>query len=420
MTSSLLDDLRSVFTPAAASDLASTLGETPAATQKALDGLLPAITSGVIKRAESDQGAAMLYQLLKSTPFDTDPSMAQLVETNTHRQKAAESGNSLLKQLYDEGVHRLAESTAQYSGVSVGAATTMTGLVMSVLMGFLSKQVATRHLTQPQVAAYLQGETGGIRGAVPAALAGLIGWFIGTDTLRPVTSTPVRPQTVTPLRGEDKDANGAAFPWLRWLLIGLGLLLLFFLLLRTCNRDETKTTSTTTTDPLAVATDTGASDGNEATATDRPEVRVGVDLPGGRKLNVAQNSFNYALAQFLATKGGQLPKVFTFDNLTFETNSAQITAKARPNVVDLIQIMQAYPGLHIRIEGNTDSTGDDAINDPLSAERAERVKGELVKAGIAAGRITTRERGDRKPVASNQTEGGRQKNRRIDVVVTKV
>ncbi len=149
-----------------------------------------------------------------------------------------------------------------------------------------------------------------------------------------------------------------------------------------------------------------------------PVVRVGVDLPGGRKLNIVENSFNYALAQFLATKGGKLPKVFTFDNLTFESNSAQITAQARPNVDDLLQIMQAYPTLQIRIEGNTDSTGDDAINDPLSGDRAEAVKQALIKGGIAEGRVTTRERGDTKPVATNETEAGRQKNRRIDVVVT--
>lgn len=456
MANTLLDQLRSVFTPAATTDLARTLGENAANTQKALDGLLPAITAGVINRAESNQGAATLYRLLKNTPFDTDPSVQTLVETGSHRQKAAESGLDLLRQLYDDRVDRLSESTAQYSGVSAKSATTLAGLVMSVLMGFLHKQVSARNLNEAQLATLLRDERDTVRGAVPATLAGLIGWFIGTDANRPVTGAiPIRPETVTTARREDEDDRAAAFPWLRWLLIALGLLLLFWLLSRSCSRNGTdNTTSTTTTtdatsnDPAVVATDTVASDldGNElapgadssgasaggasaggASAgststgeTSGPEVRVGVDLPNGRKLNLAERSFTYSLATFLADKSSKAPKVFTFDNLTFETNSAQITAKARPNVDDLIQIMQAYPSLTIRIEGNTDSTGPDAVNDPLSAERAQAVKDALVKAGIQASRVATRELGDRKPVASNQTETGREKNRRIDVVVTKI
>jgi OOP family OmpA-OmpF porin len=430
MNTLLLDHLRSVFTTSDVGELARAIGENTTPTQKAVDGLLPAVTAGVMNRAQTSEGATTLYRLLTSTPFATDPSLGELVDATTHRQKAAQSGNDLLGQLFPDRPHRLTSSTAEYSGVSPDSAKTLTGLVMSILMGFLHKQITTRKLTEPQLAAMLRDEGDSTRAAVPAALAGLLGWFLGTGMSRPVTT--VQPEAVAHTTGD--RAGGT--PWWRWLLYILIPLLLLFLLLRACNRDKTDTATTTTgqSSESAVATDTVASDldGNEmataqgdstgspvnAAESSGPEVRVGVDLPGGRKLNVAENSFNYTLATFLATKGGQLPKVFTFDNLTFETNSAQITAKARPNVDDLMQIMQSYPTLKIRIEGNTDSTGDDAINDPLSGERAQAVKQALIKGGIDANRIATRERGDTKPVDTNATEAGREKNRRIDVIVT--
>lgn len=410
--------MRSVFTPSVVGEAARSLNENLASTQKAIDGLLPAVTGGVINRAADDDGITTIYQLLKRTPFDTDPSLGELVETGSHRQKAAESGNGLLRKLYDERVHRLTEETARYSGVSLGAATTLTGLVMSVLMGFLHKQVVSRNLTETQLAALLRDEADVVRGAVPTALAGTLAWFIGTGVSRRVV-TPVVP--VVPARIDDDRAAG--FPWVRWVLIALGLLLLFWLLTWACNRnDDPETTDASV--PVVIPADTVASDadGNErvagADSAGLPVVRVARDLPGGRKLILTNRAFTRDLAQYLATEGSRPNKVFLFDSLTFDLNTARISAQSRPDVNNLVQIMEAYPKLQIRIEGHTDSTGPDAINDPLSGARANAVRDALVNAGIRANRITTLGQGDTEPIATNQTEAGRDRNRRVDVVVT--
>ncbi len=454
MANTLLDHLRSKFTSSAVQDLARILGENTALTQKVVDGLLPAVTAGVINQASTDEGAATLYNLLKTTPFDSDPTMEQLVETGSHRQRAAESGNDLLTRLYSDRPDRLAEATAQYSGINIGSAATLSGLVMSVLMGYLHKQVTTRNLSPALLAAFLRGEGDTTRQAVPAALAGLLGWFIGSGASRPLTTTTttVPTETVTQVRSND-DRSGTL--WWRWLLLALLLLALLFWLLRSCNRDKDETATTdgaATGSGAVVGSDTVASDTvgtsggangvgnsvtsgagaaagaagsgdsattNGATAANGPEVRVGVDLPGGRRLNVAENSFNYSLAKYLADKSRKPNRIFTFDNLKFETNSARITGESQTHVNDLIQIMQAYPSLQIRVEGHTDNTGNQATNKILSDDRAESVKAALVKTGIDAGRITTKGFSENEPVASNKTTEGRRENRRIDVAVTK-
>ncbi|GAB4019360.1 hypothetical protein GCM10028808_56870 [Spirosoma migulaei] len=409
-TTTPLDHLRSVFTPSAVNDLAHSLNENKANTPKAIDGLLPTVTAGVMNRVSDNDGAKKLYHLLKNTPFSTEPNLGELVDTASERQKAAESGNALLKKLYDQRVHQVAQETSKYSGIGLGSATTLTGLVASVLMGFLHKQVIARDLTEAQLAAMLHSEGDATRSVIPAMFGVPLAWFIGTPF---PAATPV-----VPIREEAAPAGGML--WWKWLLIGLGLFLLTLVLLRYCKPDKS-TAEQAIGSGVAAATDTVANDmdGN-VDGSGIPDVKVGVDLPGGRKLNVAERSFNYGLTQYLAAKDGQYPRVFAFDNLTFEPGSAQITAQSRPNVDDLIQIMQAYPSLRIRIEGNTDSTGTDAHNDALSGQRAEAVKQALVAGGIESGRVATRERGDTMPVATNKTEAGREQNRRIDVVVLSV
>ena len=68
-----------------------------------------------------------------------------------------------------------------------------------------------------------------------------------------------------------------------------------------------------------------------------------------------------------------------------------------------------------RIEGHTDNTGSDKINQPLSENRAKAIKAEIVKKGIDAGRMETIGYGASKPVADNSTSAGRTQNRRVTI-----
>jgi OOP family OmpA-OmpF porin len=69
------------------------------------------------------------------------------------------------------------------------------------------------------------------------------------------------------------------------------------------------------------------------------------------------------------------------------------------------------------IEGHTDNIGSDAYNQELSQQRADAVRGFLIQNGIGAERITAQGRGKSYPVASNDTEVGRQQNRRVEITI---
>ena len=91
------------------------------------------------------------------------------------------------------------------------------------------------------------------------------------------------------------------------------------------------------------------------------------------------------------------------------------------NLIDTARsYMKCYPNMTVQLEGHTDSTGDAEANKKLSVDRAEAVKALLVAGGVDGARITTAGWGQEKPIASNDSEDGRAKNRRTELIVTKM
>jgi outer membrane protein OmpA-like peptidoglycan-associated protein len=145
-----------------------------------------------------------------------------------------------------------------------------------------------------------------------------------------------------------------------------------------------------------------------------------VMLPGGATLALRKDSLNYNLAKFLASKDETVvPRTFVFDHLNFEFGTTQLTRASNPTVNNLAAILKAYPSAEVQLEGHTDNVGDPDANKALSFNRAESVKALLVKNGVTAKRLSTTGHGQDRPVAANNTEAGKARNRRLELVVLK-
>ena len=101
----------------------------------------------------------------------------------------------------------------------------------------------------------------------------------------------------------------------------------------------------------------------------------------------------------------------------FATNSAVLNANMYPILQRLAQTLNQNPAATVSVVGRTDSTGSDAINNPLSQRRADAAKAYLVSQGVAASRIATSGAGSTQPIASNATVDGRAQNRRVEIFV---
>lgn len=103
------------------------------------------------------------------------------------------------------------------------------------------------------------------------------------------------------------------------------------------------------------------------------------------------------------------------NDISFDTNSAVIKPHLQPILNQFAQGLGAQPNTEVLIVGHTDSTGNDAINNPLSQRRADSAREYLISRGASGNLIRTEGRGSRQPIADNGTEAGRAKNRRIEI-----
>ena len=109
--------------------------------------------------------------------------------------------------------------------------------------------------------------------------------------------------------------------------------------------------------------------------------------------------------------------VLTLGDVLFDTGRAELNPGAARNLDQLVQFLTAHPDRRVEIDGYTDSVGTDSFNLDLSQRRADTVKSVLVTRGIDSSRIASRGYGKEFGVASNADSGGRQLNRRVEIVI---
>ncbi len=125
-----------------------------------------------------------------------------------------------------------------------------------------------------------------------------------------------------------------------------------------------------------------------------------------------------------ATRGTGVDVVQTADNqlklnipsdVSFDSGRAEIRPGLRPVLDAFAQGLGNQPNMDVRVVGHTDSTGGDAINNPLSVNRAAAVRDYLTSRGVDGRRVQIDGRGSREPVADNRTDAGRAANRRVEI-----
>jgi len=146
---------------------------------------------------------------------------------------------------------------------------------------------------------------------------------------------------------------------------------------------------------------------------------------GGSAGAIIGNKMDKQAAELEQIEGAQVEKVnegeaikVTFESgILFATNSSTLNTASRASLDKFATSLQNNPDTDVKIYGHTDSTGSDAINNPLSQRRAESVYNYLVSKGVSGVRMLSEGFGSTEPIADNNTQAGRAQNRRVEVFI---
>ncbi len=378
ITDNLADLIRAYLTPEVIDKAATFLGENRGATEKAMNTAVPALLSAFSKFAGSNTGANRLFELVKDADAsDLFSTASSLFTSNKTTDSRINAGKSLLDTVLGNKRSSFVDSIAESVGMKTSSILSLLSMIGTFILGFLRKQVNALGLNAASLGHLLTEQSGSFTRLLPASLASSLGFDDGASASKRA----------------DNEISGI-WKWLLPLLLLLGALILAIIGLKgCCNQQMMKL---------------------------HGKALSSITLPDGMKLMVTEGGFDYNLFRFLKNQADTtVPRTFVFDDLNFEFNSSNLTPESKKTVDDLIIILRAFPTTEARLEGHTDNVGDAAINLKVSKDRSNMVKQLLVNAGIVDNRLTTNGYGQDRPIDTNDTEAGRARNRRTELVVTK-
>lgn len=153
---------------------------------------------------------------------------------------------------------------------------------------------------------------------------------------------------------------------------------------------------------------------------------IGAALGAGGGYLWSQNMQKQRAEMEQATAGTGIGISQTSDNqlkvdipadVSFDVGRHAIKPNMRPVLDRLASTLNQHPVTTVTIIGHTDSTGSDAVNEPLSVNRAAATRDYLVQRGVSAQRVAVDGRGSRQPIADNSTAAGRAMNRRVEIFI---
>lgn len=412
MSINLLELVKDQVTGQLAKQASSFLGESESSVTTALGGILPTLLGSAIQKSSTPTGAQGLMDIIGKLDLNSLGDIAGLFGGGSSSVNGLlNSGGGIIESLLGNKTNGIIDVISNLSGMKSGSTSSLLKLAAPFLMGVIGKQVKGKGISF--LTEMLAGQKGSVNAALPAGLGSLMNFadFGGAPKVNTGASTPA--------------SSGVGNSWMKYLLPALlGLALVYWLSTKGCGNKV----ADATTSAVESVENMGAN-AIEATGNAMDSLGAAVanlfkyKLPSGFELvGAAKNGIESKLVTSIESSDPVADKNdasawFNFDRLLFDTGKATLQASSQEQLINIAEILKAFPKVKLKVGGYTDNVGDPKANLRLSTDRAFNVVAELEKLGIEKGRLNPEGYGDKFPVGDNNTEVGRQENRRIAVRV---
>jgi outer membrane protein OmpA-like peptidoglycan-associated protein len=410
MSINLLDLVKDQVTGQLAKQASSFLGESESSVTTALGSIMPALLGSAVQKSATPTGAQSIFDIINNLDLGSLGDIGGLFGGGASKVNGVlNSGGGIVDMLLGNKSAGVIDLISGLSGMKSGSTSSLLKLAAPFLMSVIGNQIKGKGLSG--LTDLLSGQKGFINAMLPAGLGSLLNF--GDSGSSPKSSS----------NNNTSNSSGNGNNWMKWLLpVLLGAAVLYWLGTKGCGNKAVEATEDVTS-----AIESTAQQAVDATGTAMDSMGAAVKnlfkyklSSGFELLGASGDGIESDIISFIEDNSKVVDKTtwFDFDRLLFDTGKATLLPSSKEQLTNVAEILKAYPKVKLNIGGYTDNTGDAKANQRLSTDRAFNVMNELIALGIDKSRLKAEGYGDKFPIGDNNTEEGRQQNRRISVRVT--
>jgi OmpA-OmpF porin, OOP family len=434
MAYNLIDNLQTAVTNAnLAPKMAVYLGEDPTAIKTGIDFAIPTLVGFMAKKSMNIEGAGSLLNVIRTGNHTGNilNTLSSLFDGRTNMRNYTEGGSKTIQAyLGDDSAKVLGLLNTKASFKKDNTASIVMNLVAPVVLSAISKQITLQDLPVSGLRDFMKEQNGYLGSVLPKGIADMLGVVETEAKKKPVVAEKTvanKPVKEAVAARETVDRSDAEpFPlrttmiWLGGICaviaLGYGAMKLMGSAPKSDSNLAQQIENTPPPDPVIhPLSDTV----KKVVAPTTPVAPVaGVLLADGVTLNVPKGSFEEELVNVVRNPSDSTyrNRWFILDRLPFDGETANLKPEAAAQLQNLASIMKAYPRVSIKIGGFLDIAGHKA-NPKLASLRSISVFRELLKYGVLRKNLRADGYGSTMAIASNDTEEGRIKNRRVAIIV---